>query len=364
MFEGSIQPLDIYELTAPYDAELRHSHNSLGDLILQDSVIFDLQSVPLHDAILKAKEDIVQLTKKLYKLQNWSQSAELAQARLNRNQAQMNYKNTKSHYKNSQKLLIKGIISDDECHNDKIRLFQAKKNYIEQKQLYLQLVNKVDMSEIDQVQQKMLQEEVKLAELKMKLVSLQVKSPITGVLLPEKIEQGNLEPNWGTDFKKKLKHDDVIARVAAISLCAITVRMSGSDVARLHKKDSVGVKLNAFPLVALDARILDIRHSLQATMDRYIAPKFDVVIEVNMDKIEQSKFLFGMSAKVEVSQQISTVGVVIPKNFIQYENNKPFCWVMDQTGIHKRHVKLGEISHQEVDIISGLVVGDVVHAHA
>jgi len=364
LFEGSIQPLNIYELTSPYEAELIRSRNSLGDIVIQDSIVFDLQSPYLNDAILKAQENIVQLKKKLHKLENWSQSSELAQARLNRNQAQMNYKNNKSHYKNSQKLLAKGIISNDECRNDKIRLFQAKKNYIEQKQIYLQLVNKVDTNEISQLQQKILQEEDKLAELGHKLKSLQVKSPITGVLLPEKSDQNTLELNWGKDFKKALKHDEVIARVAAITPCAITIRMNESDVARLHKEDVVGVKLNAFPSMNLEARILDIRHSLQATMDRYVAPKFDVVIEVNMDKLEQSKFLFGMSAKIEVSKQISTIGVVIPKKFIQYENNKPFCWVSKQGGIHKRDVKLGEISLHDVDVVSGLAVGDVVHTHA
>lgn len=364
IFDGSIQPLNIYELTAPYESVLVKSFANLGETILQDTVVFELQSTALNEAIFIAQENMAQAEKRLHLLKNWSYSSESVQARMNRNQAKMSYKNAKSHYKNSQKLLAKGIISQEECHNDKVRLFQAKKNYIEQKQIYLKLANKADEQEINQLQQKIAQEKTRLEVLQDKFSSLQIKSPITGILLPEKSEQNASELNWGLNFKKSVKLDEVIARVADISTFAITLRMNESDVLSLQGEHEVNVTLNAYPNLKLDAQILEIRHSLQPSAERYIAPKFDVVIAARMPALNHSNILFGMSTKIEVAKQIDTKGVVIPKALIQYENNKPFCWVGRDSGINRQSIKVGSVSNQQVEVVSGLSAGDLLYTHA
>ncbi len=174
---------------------------------------------------------------------------------------------------------------------------------------------------------------------KLDLIKSKLKAPITGIIKDKFIEEGE----YIGIGKKMFEIFDISSVLAVINIPEREIRFAETG-------KNVSVTLDALPESAYSGIIKTI--GLEADK---MSRSFEVEIKI---KNPEKKLLPGMLVRVKMLRIYLENQLMIPRHIIQEEESGSFAYIVDNSIVIKRSVKLGVSVNEEVQILSGLEFGD------
>lgn len=355
-FESLIYPLEMVDIRAPYSGYVTPIDISFGHTVRAGTPLLNMQSPLLEDKLIAEFAKMDELIEKSKQLSHWAQNPEYIKAKLNLSQAKLHYKQAKVHCSHSVALFDKGIISQQNYLQDKNRVFQAKKNYLEQKQLFRKIAEKASPEQLKKLTNQIKTSEQHILQLQQLQKSLSIKSPMSGVLLPVKETIDSNEIVSG--FKNYYEREELIARIAALSPFAVVLHLNEAEMMSIMSDTQVHVTLLSQPNVRLEGEILQINHHVTKPSKDNGHPKFEVVIAVSECEQRPDPLIFGMRAKVTIESSTQANGYIVPKQFIYFDQDRPYCLIAKPGSSEKKFIQVGDCNMQQVEVRNGLQEGD------
>lgn len=224
------------------------------------------------------------------------------------------------------------------------RLFEkkvsAEQDYLKAKSAYQEAKINVQLAEQKLHAFRIQEDEIKglSSEHNLDLRIYDVRSPIDGIVIARHITNGEFIENTTTIYE-----------IADISTIWVEIGIYPKDLAKVKKGQMVNVALPVDDTVA-EAKIIYLSPIIQ---DETITAK--AVAEM---KNQNENWRPGSFVKVNIDTEKIFAPVIITKEAIQDIEGKPFVFVKVPKGFEIRQVRLGVSDKENIEVLSGLNVGD------
>ena len=176
--------------------------------------------------------------------------------------------------------------------------------------------------------------------IKVQISNSTIVSPINGIVTNRNINAGEIT-----------SVSTALFTVAELAVLKLQGNVSQDDVVRLSVGDKVDVTVDALPSSAYAGRIQQVGPIAAAT-----GQYFPVVVSLKND----GRLLAGMTAKASFTTT-GGQGIIIPLNAVAgNEDGQADVFVVADGRAHKKEVALGPRNDKEVQVLSGLALGDMV----
>jgi len=197
--------------------------------------------------------------------------------------------------------------------------------------------------------------EANIAIAKLDLDSCAVRAPFAGVVVSKDAQIGEMVSpiSAGGGFTRT-----GIATIVDMSSLEIEVDVNESYIARVKPGQRVSATLDAYPEWRIPAKV----RTVIPTADR---KKATVKVRIAFDGLDP-RILPDMGVKVAFLADRAEKNnrdkprVVVPKDAVREEGDKPIVFVVDDNRLERRAVTLGNTRDDEVEIIAGLIDGERV----
>lgn len=167
-------------------------------------------------------------------------------------------------------------------------------------------------------------------------------APISGMII-----QRNVEP--GQTFTTS---DAVLVMSDRLSIKA---QVDETDLAQIHLKQTAEITLDAYPDRIIPGVVDQIAYEAK-TVNNVTTYQIDVIPNETLEDMRS-----GMTANVTFVGKTKTDIVLIPNEFIKYENGKSVAKMKSEDGsIQNRDLELGITDGKFTEVISGIQAGDKV----
>lgn len=167
-------------------------------------------------------------------------------------------------------------------------------------------------------------------------------APISGMIIKKSIETGQTFTT----------NDAVLVMSNRLTIKA---QVDETDLAQIRKDQKCEVRLDSYPDEKIDSKVERIAYEAK-TVNNVTTYIIDV-LPINTPDFMRS----GMTANITFYVKNKENALVIPTEYIVYEDGKPFALVKQATGDYQKVViKTGDSEGKQTEILSGLNEGDTV----
>ena len=207
--------------------------------------------------------------------------------------------------------------------------------------------------EVNVTQVNVLRLNKQLAALENQLQQCNVRAPIDGMLLYKKARRSDGMRHYR--IGDKVWKGQTLFEIPNTSELMIDMRIRELDISKIQRDQAAEVRVDALSSKTLDGKVHNIKRYAQ---EESSAGEQLFSVQVIVDSEES--LLVGMSALVTITTARASNVKVLPKQAIYYQENNAFVHLYDSGEPIPRKVELGLIGLQDVEILSGVDVGDIV----
>jgi multidrug efflux pump subunit AcrA (membrane-fusion protein) len=336
---GSTGPAKEISLRAQADGQLLRLNVKVGDRVKPGQAIAQLDGASLASAVSQAQAELAARESEVSRAEN-----EVENARLQIEQAQNALQQNRTDSIRLEKLYREGAIS--------ARVANAARSRAELASLALRSA---------QAQVKLEQETIVAAKSRVKAQQVAVKraiaqksfasitSPIEGVVLKQMVEPGRI-----------VRTGDEILKLGDFEQVTVKTQVSELEVPKIRVGQTVQVALDALAQREFTGKVSRVSASSDPTVRL-------VPVEVTINNPDK-RIGNGLLARVRFAQE-TTKQIVVPETALQRaENNNSFLFVVQREGaqakVNNRPVSLGNQVNGQVEVVSGLSVGESFVLHS
>jgi RND family efflux transporter MFP subunit len=173
------------------------------------------------------------------------------------------------------------------------------------------------------------------------LNKLTVRAPFAGILTLQNVKKGD-----------HVTINTVVAAVTDTSRYMVTVEVDELDVPRLKTGQAAMIALDAMPEKRFPAKV------------KRIVPSTDRVTKTSKVYLSFEKPVSaiqgGMTATANIIYNTKQGALLVRKSSVFEDGGKRYVWKIDKGRLKKQQVKTGESDITFVEVLGGLVVGDLV----
>ncbi len=196
--------------------------------------------------------------------------------------------------------------------------------------------------------------EQRVAELRSHIDRMKVKSPRDGIVIYYVDPWRNTKKKVGDSLQK----DDKVLETDDLSVMVARGEVDEVDSSRVLVGQRVTLRLDAHPDAEFGGTISSV-----AKMVAHLSPKNPLKqmrVIVALDKTDPQRMLPGMHFRGGVEIGHVPDVVVVPSDAISVTSSGPVVWRKTAGGFERTTVQVGQRNSEEVEVKSGLTVGDLV----
>jgi HlyD family secretion protein len=220
--------------------------------------------------------------------------------------------------------------------------------------LHAELAKRADAAELAALGELRHLAEQRVAELRSNIERMKVKSPRDGIVIYYVDPWRNLKRKVGDSLSK----DDKVLETDDVSVMIARGEVDEVDSSRVLEGQRVTLRLDAHPDVEFGGRIASVGKIVQRPSPKN--PLKAMRLEIALDKTDPQRMLPGMHFRGTVEIGRVPDVVVVPGDAISVTPSGPVVWRKTAGGFERRPVQVGQRNHEEVEVRSGLSVGDLV----
>lgn len=192
-----------------------------------------------------------------------------------------------------------------------------------------------------------------LQKLDEQLEMCNVRAPIDGMLLYKKARRSDGLRHYR--IGDKVWKGQTLFEIPNTNDLMIDARIRELDISKIKRDQPALVKVDALSSKTLSGKVHTIKRYAQ---DESSAGEQMFSVQVIVDS-EQS-LLVGMSALVTITTAMSRDALSVPKQAVYFQDNETLVHLLIEGESVQRKVELGLIGLQDIEILSGLSLGDIV----
>lgn len=313
------------------EAQLLNLNVDVGDAVKRGQILARLDNSLLVSAVNEAEAELA------------AQSAEVAQAQAQVNDAlakvdaaRLELQQATADAARQQQLFGQGAIAAQSAEQSQT-LARTSAQALRSAQQQVRVAQRT----VTATQRRVAAQQAVVVQAQKRLSYAVLTSPISGVVLEKLTEPGNL-----------LQPGGEVLRLGDFSRVKVVVQVSELELANIQVGQSVQVRLDAFPKQQLQGEVRRISPAAEPTA-RLIP--VEVIIPNRNGRIGS-----GLLARVSFSQP-GQEKIVVPQTALPGESSRTLFVVTgdgEQSKVTERSVTLGERANGQVEILSGLKVGE------
>lgn len=362
-YDGTVIPSNVIEILSPSLVTIKAKYFNFGDYVNKEQLLFDLSSSDLEAKFNQAKMELLENSQAYEKMKNWKTGHEMMQAQYNVNKLKEESGHAKHHFEQTRKLFEAGIVSREEYFADERHHADKQHQYQEAKDYLVEIQEKGGERFLKLAELKVKTSEKQVAMLSSKMSMLSMRSPVSGMILPPQ-RQSEGKDNWGLSLNQMVfQESQPMALIAEMDKFYVHIKVDEFDVVHLSKELPAHVFIGALGKHSLNGKIHEINVQPNVDNNRKAA-NFDVKILIeNMPSKVREKLLMGMSAMVKFEPR-ALEGLLVPKEAIEYDQEKAHVSLVQGTQQKRQAVVLGETTDNYVLVQEGVQIGDQVVLHS
>ena len=355
---GNIAPGRVERVVSPLDSHIRAIYAQPGRKVVQGEPLVDLAIGQLSVDYRAAQVEHIRAQSKLFELENWANSEEMAQAQRALRRARIELDSAQREIERTAFLLDEGIIAAAE-HEEAQRQHENRKIDFNAAQ-----------RELDSVAAKAGDEAIRVARLESdsaydrlraqqdKLDRTTVKAPINGTVL---VAEGRTAKPLAAG--RPVSQGELLASIADFENLSVVLTVNEIDVTKLALNQPALITGPGFPGLRIEGAVSHISSRAKSGSQHRSAPKFEIVIA--LDKLQptaRNQLRVGMSAYVTVLVQYRPDALLVPLSAIAQREGKSWITIMspDDAAKHQINVEVGLTTLDSVEVLSGISAGDVI----
>jgi RND family efflux transporter MFP subunit len=145
-----------------------------------------------------------------------------------------------------------------------------------------------------------------------------------------------------------------IANLIDLRRIKVTMTIPEEEIVQIRKGQPARMHLEARPDIVFDGIVTSV--GAKSSMTNGHAYPVEVSIANTMPELLKA----GMFARVEIETTQADQAIVVSRDCLIEENNRPAIFVVDGEVARLRNVQIGIVSQNKVQIVQGVQVGDKV----
>lgn len=358
---GQVAAGDVVAVVAPFDGKVTQVNFDYGSPVAQGQVLASLDTAEIVPRRDEAEAEYLKAAQSAADMANWSNSAEVSQARRTEAAAEFDLADTKRKISETRTLFDRGLVARDELdslmqqqRSQENALAAAKQDVAETVKRGTgpnRRVADIDLSTA----------RARLDDLQAQMDGASLRAPVTGVIVRPQGEKTETVAQ-GVHAGMSLTRGQLIAAIARPGGLSVTFQLSEADANRVHPGQQVQVTGPGFEGMNLSGVIATVaREATPATGDTAVS----FAASARLDPLTPAQaaiIRIGMTASVTIDLYRNPLALTAPPAAIQ--GTAPVTFVLVKTpGTQQPRrvaVRIGQTSPDGVEILSGLKAGDVV----
>ncbi|OCL26508.1 hypothetical protein U472_10960 [Orenia metallireducens] len=310
-----------------------------GDRVKTGDKLIQLDQVDIKAQVAEAETALKVAQAALKELLAGSRQEEIDKLTAQVEQAKVSYEQRERDYERYQRLFEKEVISKQQLESVRTEYISAKNNY-KALQESLKMAQAGPTKEAIQTQKANVEQaQAKLHTAKLNLDKTEITAPFAGIIAEVEIETGEMA-----------KAQPVIS-IIDLSSIKIKTYVSEKNINSIELNQSVEVDFNALDH-KLEGKIVNISPALNQE-------NLGFPVEIKVDN-SSNLIKAGMYAEVKIETGYSAGKVVVPKQALIQEDGKSYLYIVENNKAVKKEVSTGLTTTEDVEILSGIEVGDKV----
>lgn len=358
---GQIAAGDIVAVVAPFDGRVTNVKFEFGDPVQQDQVLATLDTTEIGQRRDEAEAVYLKAAQSAAELANWSNGAEVSQARRGESAATTELEDTNRKISETRTLFDRGLVARDELdslvqqqRSQASALAAARQDLAETLKRGAGANRRVVDIELHTAQ-------ARLDELQSQLAGAALRAPSAGVIVRQPGEKADTaSPTVHAGMS--LTHGQLIAAIARPGGLTVSFQLSEADANRVRPGQHVDVTGPGFEGKSLPGVVATVaREATPATGDTAVS--FAATARLGtLTQAQATVIRIGMTATVTIDLYRNPSALTAPPGAIQGTAPDTFVMVKATRSGQLRRVavQIGQTAPDGVEILSGLKPGDVV----
>ncbi len=336
-YTGTTSPVKEVSLRSQVEGRVRLLNVDVGDAVKQGQIVAQLDDTLLKTALKQAEAELASLNSEVARAR-----AQVSNARAQVEQERLELQQAQADSARQQGLLREGAVAEqvaEQAETTARTVAQALRAAQEQVRTEQQAV----AAAVGQV----VAQQALVAQEREQLSYASLRSPLTGVVIQKVTEEGNL-----------VQPDGEVLRLGNFSRVKVVVQVSELELSRIQTKQSVTVRLDAFPDQTFRGEVSRISPAADPTAR--LVP-VEVIIPNSNGRV-RSGLLARVSFEGGQAQRVVVPETAFSQQAEDKQNRSGTIFVVNggegQATVTARAVRLGERANGKVEILSGLKQGE------
>lgn len=352
---GSLQPLGLVTLVAPFDSKVAETYFEYGQRVEPGDLLLKIDTSSLEVERRNAEATWIRARQRLAQLAQWEQGSEVAQARRSVSRAQLALDKLRKEVADEERLLSKGIVSAAEVESARQQL-QGQEMDAQSAEEQLRSTLAEGGPEARRIAEYELENAAtRLKELEQRLGRAEVHAAVAGVLFPPEVSGGRRLSRGSP-----VAQGEAMLAIGNIEGLSVSTSVNQLDVARVAPGQRVWVAGDAFGGERLEGQVASV--SSEGKLKDGV-PYFGVAVAVdNISEAQRKVFRLGMNADLEIVVYERPDALVAPVDALRESGGRTLLSVVDPASgrVKEVEVRTGVTTLDGVEILSGLAPGAVV----
>jgi HlyD family secretion protein len=363
---GNIEPLEVRNITSPLRGRLAEKNFDYGELVVKDQLLARIDTSEAEVALRNAETAHYRALAELRRLEEWTNSPEVARAKRNLLKAKLNYEANQRNLREMEQLSKLGIIAQSSLDSAKQQFVLEETDF---KSAQEELDNVLATATEDRItvsRYDVANSQLRLTELRDQVSRARLYAPFSGIVILPNARPTAGRPAGSDGFFEvgsTIGQSEILLALGNLEGVAVKTRADEVDIARIRHGQSVRITGDAFPGRVLQGRVDYVSSQAIATGAR---PYFELLVKAGgLTEADLAAVRLGMTAKLDITSYESAASLVVPLSAVRREGGGMFVFRQNAAGIpEKVAVQLGATTLDAVEILGGLASGDVVATDA
>lgn len=355
---GTLEPLKTVNIPAPFNGPVAKVAFTYGEEVKRGQMLLVLNNSDLMIKLRNAESEFIKARQEFNDTENWAQSTESRDAQRELITARNLAYDKKRKMEDAAALFKDGIISRNDYEQAKEDYHSAQDTLASSQDKYKAELKKGGHDNVRMAEIKLENAQAVLEAYKDKAARATVTAPVRGVVMKPQISGGDksVEISEGVGVTEGMP----MLAIGDLESMEVRAKADEVDVVRLRVGQKAHVTGEAFPGVVLDGVIHDIASQAEAASgDSHPYYRVDATIKDIPANIAKTVRI-GMTTELQVVVYENPKAILVPISAVDAQA-KTVRVVDPKTGKQNPvKVETGITTLQDVEILKGLSVGDVI----
>lgn len=358
---GTLKAGKMVPIAAPFDGVILERKVQLGDRVAVGDIVLVMDPGEMQSRFRDAQAALLKSSMALDILVHWDTGPEVTRAKRAVEAADATLAVLERQVAETKALFDRGIVSRNEFdglvqQRDGQRVAAAGSRLDFQTTLARGNAENRQLADLD-----LKNAQARLADLKQQLDGSTVLAPSTGIVVRPPATTPSAQGSLSTEPGSRVSRGQALLSVADLSTLVVVGKIDEVDVNRVHVGQPATITSDAFS-GEIAGRIVGVSAEANTELAGNSVPSFEVRAAISAEAARRDMMRLGMSARMTIELTANAKAIVVPIEAVGGTRQEPRVRIREPGSDREfdRLVVLGATTETGVEVLSGLVTGEIV----